>query len=195
MAEVQQQPASRRSRRKPHGTIRIDMTPMVDLAFLLLTFFVLTSELAKQNAISTVFPKEGEKTLVGNGLTILLGKDPGKIYWYRGEFDPSMHLNVAGPGKDGLFDVLKKANPVYGPVAVADRQHSLGLLSDDAWKTQREALYKNNEDAIPFVIVKWDESASYEGVVNAIDDLNRSLNRKYAVVEMSQAEKETIANK
>ena len=192
MAEVQQQQSQRRSRRKPHGAIRIDMTPMVDLAFLLLTFFVLTSELEKQNAISTVFPKEGEKTLVDNGLTILLGKDPGKIYWYRGEFDPSMHLNVAGPGKDGLFDVLKHANPVYGPVAVADRRHNLGLLSDAKWQEQREAICKNNDNAVPFVIVKWDESASYESVVNAIDDLNRSLNRKYAVIEMSQAEKETI---
>jgi biopolymer transport protein ExbD len=196
MAEVQQQQTSHRSRRKPHGIIRIDMTPMVDLAFLLLTFFVLTSELSKQNAITTVFPKEGpETTLVDNGLTVLLGKDPGKIYWYRGKFDPAMHLNVAGPGKNGLFDVLKQANPVYAPVAVADRQHDLGLLSDDAWKTQRETLYKNYDNAVPFVIVKWDESASYESVVNAIDDLNRSLNRKYAVVAMTQVEKETIANK
>jgi len=189
MAEVQQQSTTRRRGRKTWTTLRVDMTPMVDLAFLLLTFFVLTSELAKENAITTKFPVTEGTTKVGpKTITVLI--DAKKICWYRGKFEPSLHLNVVKPG-NGLFDVLSQENAtVYNQVEVIDRRHSLGLVNDKAWNEKRGALL--NLDCIPFVIVKWDEDASYGSVVDAIDDLNRSHNNKYAVVAMTDAERDLM---
>jgi len=191
MAEVQQQQTHRKGRRRPHPIVRIDMTPMVDLAFLLLTFFVLTSELKKENAIATTFPKVGPVTLVNNGLTVLLGKNPEKIYWYRGEFGPSVHLNVITKGNAELLNVLKNANEsVFNSVYVIDRQHDLGLLNETNWNKKRAALL--NDKSVPFVIVKWNDETNYESVVNTLDDLLKVHDNKYAVVTISDAEKELL---
>jgi len=191
MAEIQQQQTHRsRRHRRSHTPVRVDMTPLVDLAFLLLTFFVLTSELSKQNAITTTFPKSVEpSTLVNNGLTILLGKNPENIFWYRGKFDPSMHLNVVSKGNQELLNVLKNANEsVFDRVEVYNRQHNLGLLNDEAWKKDCAACM--TEKSVPFVIVKWDDQANYGSVVTVLDDLIRVHDNNYAVTSISDAEKD-----
>jgi biopolymer transport protein ExbD len=64
----------------------IDMTPMVDLAFLLLTFFVLTTSLFKPHVMPIAMPeKEGQQPLIDQDrvLNLVLG-DHDKIYWYVG---------------------------------------------------------------------------------------------------------------
>ena len=188
MAEIQQhQTTNRRGRRAAHKPVRIDMTPLVDLAFLLLTFFVLTSELSKQHAITTVYPNQKGDMPVNNGLTVLLGKNSENIFWYRGEFDPSMHLNVS-KGNSEMLNVLKNANEVvFDQMEVINRQHDLGLLNDANWKKQSAQFL--SDKSVPFVIVKWDDEANYQSVVTLIDDLNRTHNNKYAVVSVSDEEK------
>ncbi|HEU4718436.1 MAG TPA: biopolymer transporter ExbD [Bacteroidia bacterium] len=192
MAEIIRQSTSRGKRRRALPGVRVDMTPLVDLGFLLLTFFVLTSELAKENAITASFPAS-EKTQPVNGMTVFVGKNPEKIFWYSGKCDPSVHLNVTGTKNNGLLNVLKNANAVvFRQVEVIDRQHNLGLLNDESWKTKRAALL--SDDAVPFVVVKWSEDASYQDVVNVLDDLNRVHNGKYAVVAET-AEDNALINK
>jgi biopolymer transport protein ExbD len=67
--------------------LKVDMTPMVDLGFLLITFFVITTELAKPTAMNLYMPKDGPPSPVGNSsaLTILL--DDNKIYYYNGDWE------------------------------------------------------------------------------------------------------------
>jgi biopolymer transport protein ExbD len=191
MAEIQQQQTHSRSRRRSHASIRVDMTPLVDLAFLLLTFFVLTTELSKQNAIATTFPKNSKpETLVNNGLTVLLGKNPENIYWYRGEFSPSLHLHVV-KGNAALLNVLKNANEfVFDRVEIIDRQHNLGLLNDVNWNKKRAELL--GDKTAPFVILKWNKDASYGSVVTVLDDLIRIHDTKYAVVAVSDEEQKLM---
>ena len=54
---------------------KIDMTPMVDLGFLLITFFVITAELSKPVTMDLFMPKEGPpiKLRKSDALTFLLG--------------------------------------------------------------------------------------------------------------------------
>lgn len=191
MAEIQQQEINRRGHRKAYPILRVDMTPMVDLAFLLLTFFVLTSELKKETAITTRFPSSESTMLVKDPISVLIGKDSKKIFWYRGKFDPSMHLNAVGTEKNGLFKVLSQGNGfVYNQVQVIDRQHNLGLLNDKIWSNKRAGFLKMN--SVPFVIIKWGEGANYGSVVDALDDLNRSHNCNYAVVPISNEEQAVL---
>lgn len=66
---------------------KVDLTAMVDLAFLLITFFMLTTTLAKPVAMDIVKPDDGEITLAfpaSRTMTILLGSE-NKIAWYMGE--------------------------------------------------------------------------------------------------------------
>lgn len=89
MAEVTntEQPKQRRPARK---FPRVDMTPMVDLAFLLLTFFVLTSNLHKPKAIEVAFPISDPPSPLYKGIakTILIdGIEDGVVHYYAGKLE------------------------------------------------------------------------------------------------------------
>src|ERR1700755_3307090 len=93
MAEVQQQDSSgggkhKKVRAKKSST-HIDMTPMFDLAFLLLTFFILTTTFSKPKTMDITMPvkehKEEEKTKIKASLAMsVLLTEKDKIIWYMG---------------------------------------------------------------------------------------------------------------
>src|SRR6187402_3133131 len=107
MSEVQQQDSGGSD--KKHKKVRakkssthIDMTPMVDLAFLLLTFFILTTTFSKPKTMEINMPikdvKDEDRTKVKDSLalTILLTEN-NKVVWYRGIGDdpnkpPETHI-------------------------------------------------------------------------------------------------------
>src|SRR5262249_31264869 len=71
---------------------RVDMTPMVDLGFLLITFFIFTATLSSPTTMNLNMPKDTKKedeTKVkqSGALTILLGKD-NEVFYYEGELAP-----------------------------------------------------------------------------------------------------------
>ena len=78
--------ASSKHRRCGKNSTRVDLTPMVDLGFLLITFFIFTTTLSQQKALGLDLPHDGTNTLVKNSgaLTILLGKNNHVLY-YEGE--------------------------------------------------------------------------------------------------------------
>ena len=77
-----------KKRAKKQST-RIDMTPMVDLAFLLLTFFVLTATFSKPKSMELTFPAplppDQKVDEIKQGITILLSKE-NRIFYYEGQF-------------------------------------------------------------------------------------------------------------
>jgi len=68
---------------------RVDLTPMVDLGFLLLTFFVFTTSLAEAKAMTLIEPNEDGFTQVKESaaITFLLSRNNG-LYYYEGKFNP-----------------------------------------------------------------------------------------------------------
>ncbi|WMJ71768.1 biopolymer transporter ExbD [Cytophagaceae bacterium ABcell3] len=76
---------------------KVDMTPMVDLAFLLITFFMLTTTFNKPQTMEVNMPDKTEdnKTMdlkESKALTIILGED-NKLYWYVGLQDPKVEVS------------------------------------------------------------------------------------------------------
>ncbi len=76
--------------RSKKQSTRVDLTAMVDLAFLLITFFMLTTSLSKPLAMDVAKPDKDEKNdnrnllKASQTMTILLGKN-NKVAWYMGE--------------------------------------------------------------------------------------------------------------
>lgn len=87
---------------------RVDMTPMVDLAFLLLTFFILTSTFNKSKTMEVTMPdkvtKEEEQTKINENdiLNVVLGESD-KIYYWTGLTPPAEVTNYS---KDGIRKIL-----------------------------------------------------------------------------------------
>lgn len=87
MASLASVPAKGKFKQR-RSALHIDMTPMVDLAFLLLTFFIMTTTLMKQSAMEIVQPipdTEGrhKEIKAESVLNLVLGKND-QVYWYIG---------------------------------------------------------------------------------------------------------------
>lgn len=118
--------------------VTIDMTPMVDLAFLLLTFFVLTSRLVNPVAMELHIPHEPEtpdhRSPIPHDkvLNLVLGKN-NTLHWYVG-----MPGNPATPtdfSKDGIRKVLQEKNRMI---------HKMYVLV----KPSDESRYQNTIDIL-----------------------------------------------
>jgi len=94
---------------------RVDLTPMVDLAFLLITFFMLTTTLAKPHAMDVAMPdkdkenKDDNLELADNrSMTVLLGAN-NKIAYYMGQLEkPLEGPTTVDYGKSGIRPILLK---------------------------------------------------------------------------------------
>lgn len=95
---------------------RVDMTPMVDLAFLLLTFFILTSTFNKSKTMEVQMPdkvtKEEEQTKINENdiLNLVLGEND-KIYYWTGLTPPVETTNYSKDGVRKLLLERIRANP------------------------------------------------------------------------------------
>src|ERR1700744_1008293 len=97
--------------RSKKASTRIDLTAMVDLAFLLITFFIMSTTLTKPKAMDVAMPvnvpqKEGWPE--SRTMTICLGKN-NQVIWYMGLTDkPLMEPQVVDYSKNGLRTAIMK---------------------------------------------------------------------------------------
>lgn len=187
-----------------HGKIRakkqsthIDMTPMVDLAFLLLTFFMLTTTFGKPKTMEInmpVKPPPGQeiKNEVNNAITILLSGD-NKIYWYYGELKPETKLTLTDFSTSGVRKLFLDYNKQAVDEIKTLKENALKTkLNEDTLKS-RIVDIKGKKYAL-MVLVKTDDKAKYKNVIDIIDELNICLIGKYALVDLDTREYDLINN-
>lgn len=200
MAEVQSNDSGgdkggkhKKVRAKKNST-HIDMTPMVDLAFLLLTFFMLTTTFGKPKTMEITMPvkpeNEDNQNLVNNALTILLS-DENKIYWYYGELKPETQLTASNFSNDGIRKViLEKNQNAVTKITKLREEAAKNNMADTTLK--RMEVDVKGEKASVMVLVKTDDKAKYKNVVDMLDELNICFVGKYALVDMTQKEYELL---
>ena len=89
---------------------RVDLTPMVDLGFLLITFFIFTTTMSQPTALKLMLPKDADKPEEQNKakesgvITLLLGKD-NTVFYYEGQLDNTAS-NFKSSNFSGIREVL-----------------------------------------------------------------------------------------
>jgi biopolymer transport protein ExbD len=192
-----------KKRAKKQST-RIDMTPMVDLAFLLLTFFVLTSTFSKPKSMELTFPAppppNAEQPKIKNAVTFILSKDD-RIFYYEGEFKPAdsdkgpkTALSELNFSQESLNKFLAEKNKsLHEKIKALDVKLKSKQIADTTYKRMvREA--KANKESYTYLI-KTDDKATYKDVIDLIDQLNVNLVGKYVVVDMIKPELDLLNEK
>ena len=187
-----------KKRAKKQST-RVDMTPMVDLAFLLLTFFVLTSTFSKPKSMELSLPAppppNTEQPPVKNGVTYLLTKDD-RIFYYVGEFYgegnekgmPPTQLQETNFSKEGLHKLLSEQNKwAIEEINKLEAQTQAKALADTTFK--RLAVNKTADPRAITVLIKTDDQATYKNVIDILDELKiNNVGKRVLGVEMSAPE-------
>ena len=144
---------------------RVDMTPMVDLGFLLITFFIFTTTINSPKAFKLNIPddtaKDEEQTeaKASGAFTVLLSKD-NQIYYYEGQ--------LASDGAN-----FKSSN----------------------FKEIRAEILKKKANTPPkdlVVIIKPNETSVYKNVVDMLDEMQIADIRRYAIVDIFPGEVDLI---
>jgi biopolymer transport protein ExbD len=156
MAEITQSGAQQsggKVRTKKQST-KIDMTPMVDLAFLLLTFFILTTTFQKTNTMELTMPDNSTiavQPIRDKDVLNLVLAEGNKVYWWIG-LDPS--AEITDYSKDGVRKLVlaqRRANPklmvLIKPMDKAKYENMVDILDEmDITKTERYAIVNFTED-------------------------------------------------
>jgi biopolymer transport protein ExbD len=156
------------------SSTRIDMTPMVDLAFLLLTFFMLTTSFSKPKSMEIVMPDKPKAD----------DPKPPKI-----NDKDVMNLIMAGNNK--LYYYIGIENPQVEQAAYsATNEKSIRkiLLSE-----KQKNIQRNGKDKF-MVLIKATKEAKYKNVVDIFDEMNVTAIQRYALVDITPSEVELVEN-
>lgn len=184
MADVQQGDSGgggrHQKKRAKKGSTHIDMTPMVDLAFLLLTFFILTTTMYKPATLQLTFPVPDQKSLgkVNNALTLFLTKDD-QIFYYRDAFKPD-ETQLTRTDFSKITPLLIEWNKTtFDQVQELGRKFNANEITEAAYDSLKNNFQK--EESALFVIIKPDKDAKYRNMIDMVDDMAISGIGKYAV--------------
>ena len=140
---------------------RVDLTPMVDLGFLLITFFIFTTTMSQPTSMQLFLPKDTDKPEEQNklkasgALTMLLGKND-VIYYYEGELLPD--------GSNFKTTNFKEARTV-----ILDKK-------------------KSTDPKDFMVVIKADSESTYKNAVDIMDEMTINDVKRYALVDISPVE-------
>jgi biopolymer transport protein ExbD len=207
MAEIIQAEGKKKGgkRKAKKFSTHIDMTPMVDLMCLLITFFMLTTAFSKPKAMEITMPEKSTKDdpqdqpkiAADKTINILLsGND--NIYYYYGVADinkPLPELIKTNYSKDGIRKILLERNKiVFKAVAELKEKVIKGelVMADSTLNNQIKALKKSDKTA-PIILIKADDKAKYRNMVDIIDEMAITTIASYAVVDIAPAELKMIA--
>lgn len=159
MAAIEQPtPKTGKKPRARKHSFHLDMTPMVDLAFLLLTFFMLTTTFAKARVMQLTMPVPDKDHVTEvashNAMTIVLGREH-QVHYYLGLYasaDPSVSvptLHTTSFGPQGIRQVL---------------------------------LTFRQQEPEGFILIKAGVQATYQDMVDILDEMSIVSQKKYVLV-------------
>jgi biopolymer transport protein ExbD len=159
-------------RRSKKSSTRVDLTPMVDLGFLLITFFILTTTWSKPHATHLNMPAKGEGSKVGENATLtLVALSNNKVFYFNGVLQDALKkgsFGVTGYGLNGgIGDIIRQ------------KQEAM----DKSYKGGRKEM---------MLLIKSSADASYKNIVSLLDETLINNVGRYTMVDFPSDEKNII---
>lgn len=160
--------AGRHGKGKVRGkkiSTRVDLTPMVDLAFLLISFFMLTTTLAKPVNMKLNMPQKPEKeekkedVKASQVLNIILDKDD--VVWYYEGLEIEGNLKKTNFGPEGIRKIILAKQDKVGRQFGDGKKKTIILI-----KTTKEARYKNFVDILDEMDITGSEVYAPQGILD-----------------------------
>jgi biopolymer transport protein ExbD len=151
--------------RSKKASTRVDMTPMVDLGFLLITFFILATTLSKPSSMTLNVPdktktEETEPIKASNVMTAFLGKD-------------------------------NKVHYIFGKAASEDPEVKTVTMGYDFRKAVQEESRKVPADKF-VIVIKPTKESTYKTMVDAMDEMAITKTKRYALVDELTPDEKTL---
>ncbi len=170
---------------------RVDMTPMVDLGFLLITFFIFTSTMSSPTTMDLNMPKDTEKkeeetkVKMSGALTIMIGKD-NNLFYYEGELT-----------NENASQVFKSSNfkEIRDIIIKKKKEVESRYVTDVACEAKAKAEGKDPSTCRQkdfFVLIKPTEEANYKNVIDLLDEMTINKVARYALLKPFDTEKDLI---
>lgn len=155
---------SRSEKKSSARTVDIDMNPMVDLAFLLLTFFMLTTTFRQPQAMDLVMPAKADEQAQDQeqpikesyAMTIVLSEED-RIFYYMGISEPEVLESTYE--SEGIRQVL---------------------------------LQKGAQIPELVVLIKASEQSNYKNLVNILDEMAITETKRFALVDFAESDQELL---
>lgn len=157
--------SDRSGKRMHKKSTRVDLTPMVDLGFLLITFFVFTTTMAKPRVMGIVSPKpsDTESAVCESCALTVIPAAGDKIYYYEGMLQPGTELKSTGFTEAGLRTLLMQ-------------------------KKEKVQASRGNADELSLIIRPTDES-TYKNFVDVLDEVSITAIKRYYIDDVTPQEK------
>jgi biopolymer transport protein ExbD len=201
MAEISESSSPKKGKKKGTKKVstHIDMTPMVDLGFLLITFFMLTTTMIKPQTMEIAMPskdkvaeEEQTKVKASRAITIILGKD-NKVFYYEGtrenDIDPT--VKVTDFSATGIRKFLIERNiDVMLKVEKLDKERRAKDMSQEDYDKQKLEIISDKK--APIVIIKAMDEATYKNLIDVLDEMAICNIGRYAIVDITDFDKELL---
>jgi len=207
MAEIASEEPQKGGKKQPKKLpAHVDMTPMVDLMCILITFFMLTTAFNKPKIMEIVLPEkirkneniEPPKIAKSRTLNIILGPDD-KVFWYPGIADDPDNpppLRETDFSADGIRQVLLERNrALFRKVSQFNEDVISGKIDIPRDSVQNAITQlKREDDTGPIVLIKAYKKAKYGNFVDIIDEMSICDIARYTFVDLSWLEEEIVEN-
>lgn len=210
MAEIiQEEHGEKGGKKRPKkGHAHIDMTPMVDLMCLLITFFMLTTAFSKPKVMEITMPEKNKpeekqesqvKIPADRTYNILLTEGNG-IYWYNGVIEKDKPVpKLVKSSFDDKSPIwirkmlLEKNKNIFKQVAELKEKVTKGELkmADSTLNREIKEIKKSDKKA-PIFLIKANDKVRYKNMVDIIDEMAICNIGSYAVVDMEDNEQKLI---
>jgi biopolymer transport protein ExbD len=201
MAEIAQN--HRKGRKKGRAkklSTQVDFTPMVDLGFLLITFFMLATTLNKPQTMEIALPSKDKsleedqtKIKASRAITILLGKD-NRVYYYEGTrengVDPVLYKTDFSPKGLRQYLIGKNYNVV---VKVQDLkiEKEKKKLSEEEFEKKKIEITKDKK--APIILIKATDESVYRNLIDVLDEMAICNIDRYAIADIKPFDLDLIA--